>query len=264
MTEPEIPLPGGDVTQGVVRVGATVRRPVGAHSPLVHRVLRHLDAVGFDGAPRLLGRDERGREILTFVDGEVAGRPWAAWVGDADRAVSVARLLRRLDDAMLSFGVADQPQPAAPEAAERPWAVPQFVGHRDITPENTVFRDGRAHALIDFDLAGATSRVLEFSNLVLWWGGWMPPADRDPVFGGVDVAERGRLLADAYGLTASERRLVVPASIDAAGRSWERMRQRAERDGGGWARMWADGVGDRIRRREAWLASQDALREAMR
>ena len=46
MTEPEIPLPGGDVTQGVVRVGATVRRPVGAHSPLVHRVLRHLDADG--------------------------------------------------------------------------------------------------------------------------------------------------------------------------------------------------------------------------
>jgi hypothetical protein len=32
----EIPLAGGDVTEGVVRVGDTVRRPVGPHSPLVH------------------------------------------------------------------------------------------------------------------------------------------------------------------------------------------------------------------------------------
>ena len=72
----EIPLPGGDVTEGVVRLGDTVRRPLGDHSAQVHLVLRHLEASGFDGAPRLLGVDDRGREILTFVDGEVAGRPW--------------------------------------------------------------------------------------------------------------------------------------------------------------------------------------------
>lgn len=38
----EIPLAGGDVTDGVVRIGGTVRRPVGPHSPLVHALLRHL------------------------------------------------------------------------------------------------------------------------------------------------------------------------------------------------------------------------------
>ncbi|MBN8880879.1 MAG: aminoglycoside phosphotransferase family protein, partial [Salana multivorans] len=79
MTDVEIPLPGGDVTDGVVRVGDTVRRPIGDHSALVHRVLRHLEDAGFAGAPRLLGVDDRQREILTFVDGEVAGRPWPAW-----------------------------------------------------------------------------------------------------------------------------------------------------------------------------------------
>ena len=43
----EIPLAGGDVTEGVVRIGDTVRRPAGPHSPLVHALLRHLEAAGF-------------------------------------------------------------------------------------------------------------------------------------------------------------------------------------------------------------------------
>ncbi len=31
------------------------------------------------------------------------------------------------------------------------------------------------------------------------------------------------------------------------------MKRRAERDGGCWRRMWDEGVGDIIKRREAWL-----------
>jgi len=41
----------------VVRIGDTVRRPVGPHSPLVHALLAHLESVGFEGAPRFLGID---------------------------------------------------------------------------------------------------------------------------------------------------------------------------------------------------------------
>ena len=44
-----MPLAGGDVTEGVVRVGDTVRRPVGPHSPLVHALLAHLESAGFEG-----------------------------------------------------------------------------------------------------------------------------------------------------------------------------------------------------------------------
>ncbi len=251
----EIPLPGGDVTEGVVRLGDTVRRPLGDHSDQVHLVLRHLEARGFDGAPRLLGIDDRGREILTFVDGEVAGRPWPSWVGDLERGRSVARLLRRLDDAMLDLGLPDGatagPRPeGSPEPVGPP---PTFLGHRDVTPENTVFRDGVAFALIDFDLTRPSSRVDEVVNLLQWWGGWQAPEDRDPAFDGVDVAERGRELVDAYGMDAEDRAWLVPASISNAERSWFSMRDRARRLGGGWARMWDEGVGDAIRRRELWL-----------
>lgn len=106
----EIPLAGGDVTEGLVRVGNTVRRPVGPHSPLVHALLAHLEAVGFAGAPRFLGIDGSGREVLSYIDGEVAGRPRPAWIADEARLASVGRLVRAYDDAAASF----TPAPDAP------------------------------------------------------------------------------------------------------------------------------------------------------
>jgi hypothetical protein len=64
-------LVGGRITPGVVRIDATVRRPTGPHSPFVHRLLRFLEELDFDGVPRLLGIDEQGRETLSFIEGFV-------------------------------------------------------------------------------------------------------------------------------------------------------------------------------------------------
>ena len=262
----EISLPGGDVTEGVVRVGETVRRPMGPNSELVHRLLGQLEKAGVTCAPRFLGIDEEGREILTYIEGEVAGRPWPDWVADPDRAVSVARILRRLDDALVELGLPkDTPVRSWFSGAPEPVGpVASFLGHRDVTPENTVFQDGRAVALIDFDMAKPSSRVDEVVNLLLWWAGWMAPEDRSPVFADVDPGERGRLLVDEYGLTDEEREWVVPVAISAAQQSWHWMKNRAEDQGGGWRRMWDEGMGDQIRRREHWLvAEQDNLRRAI-
>ena len=267
--EPEILLPGGDVTVGVVRAGATVRRPPNPNSPFVHALLRHLEAVGFDGAPRFLGLDAKGRETLSFVEGEVAGRPRPEWIGDEDRLVSLARLVRRYDDATASFvppdgvrpdrGVATDPPGTPPEPA----GEPEIVGHLDVTPENVVFRDGRAVALIDFDLAAPATRADELSNLLLWWAPLFDPVDRDPLLRDVDVAARARLALDAYGASDADRERVVDVVAARTARAWFLMRHRAETLGGGWARMWDEGVGDVILRRRAWLEQNgDALRAA--
>ncbi len=66
----EIPLSGGFVT-GAVSVGGTVRRKLGPWSPAVHELLEHLEREGCVWAPRFLGIDEAGREILSFVEGVV-------------------------------------------------------------------------------------------------------------------------------------------------------------------------------------------------
>src|SRR5688572_15696926 len=70
----EVALKGGMTTPGVVRVGETVRRPLGERSAFVHDLLRHLELRGFDGAPRFVGIDEKGRETLTYISGSVPRR----------------------------------------------------------------------------------------------------------------------------------------------------------------------------------------------
>ena len=57
----------GGLTEVELR-GETVRRATGEWTPAVHALLGHLRAVGFDGAPRVLGMDG-DVEILTFVTG---------------------------------------------------------------------------------------------------------------------------------------------------------------------------------------------------
>ncbi|MGN9845318.1 aminoglycoside phosphotransferase family protein [Nonomuraea sp. H19] len=241
-----------------MRVGDTVRRPVGPNAPLVHALLRYLEEIGFAGAPRFLGIDAAGREVLTFIPGEVAGRPRPAWIADEERLASVGRLVRDYDDAVAgfvmpegvrpSFGFSEPPgmPPAPPYPAE-------LVGHMDYTPDNIVFRDGEAAALIDFDIAKPVARVDEVCNAMLYWAPLSDPLDADPLLREVDVPRRCRILADAYGMSDVDRSRLVEVAVLRTRRSWFSMKQIAEEQGGGWARMWDEGVGDQIKRREAWL-----------
>ncbi len=264
--EPETPLLGGDVTEGIVRVGATVRRPMGRNAAYIHALLLHLEQAGFEGAPRYLGVDRAGREVLTFIEGDVAGRPHPAWIADEGRLSSVGRLLRRYDDAAASF--------TAPEGIElnllsEPPGLPpapsyedELAGHLDITPENVVFRDAAAYALIDFDLARPATRVDELYNAMLWWAPLNEPRDVDPGLRGLDAPRRCRILADAYGMSDRDRGRLVEVATLRTRRTWHLMKHRAAVDGGGWRRMWAEGVGDIIKRREAWLERNGAAIEA--
>jgi hypothetical protein len=256
---PEVALPRGDVTEGVLRIGDTVRRPHQDSSDWVAAYLGHLEAAGFDGAPRYLGRDPQGRDVLSFLPGDVPGDPVDEWAASDDLLPGVARLVRRLHDASEGYApprrhIAGRPRPPLPPGE------PQLVAQRDVTPQNTVFRHGVAVGLIDFDLADWTTRSLDLANTAMHWVPLCDPADRQPAFREVDPGLRLRLLLDAYGRDAvSDQQLLASAELRFAA-SYDVMRWNAEHLGGGWARMWREGVGDVIRRRVAWYA---AVREQL-
>jgi Phosphotransferase enzyme family len=183
MASREVKLEGGRQSPGVVRVGDTVRRPVHRNSEFVHALLRHLDAVGFEGAPKLLGIDEEGREILTYVEGDVFAGPQddsepAEILSDA-KLVSAARLIRRFHDATAGT-------PLAGEA--------EVVCHPDLGQHNIVFRDDEAVAIIDWDEDTAPGpRVLDFSHAV-----WCLAEVGEQGGELSEQARRVRLLCDEY------------------------------------------------------------------
>ena len=53
-------LVGDGVTQGIVRIGDTVRRPLRPFSLTIQAYLAHLRDAGFTGAPLPFGVDEQG------------------------------------------------------------------------------------------------------------------------------------------------------------------------------------------------------------
>lgn len=251
----EVPLVGGDMTDGVVRIGDTVRRPLRPHSPAVHGLLRHLAAAGFDGAPRVLGIDDQDREILGWLPGETPGRPLPPYAVTDEALAGVAGLLRRYHDAAAGH----RPPPDA-RWDDRFTAnlddEPELIGHCDVTFDNVVFDGSRPYALIDFDLARPTSRLFDVVTTLRHWAPLADPADRDTLLTRIDVARVGRRLAlfcDAYGLDRAARREVLPAARLRFIRSHAAMRARAEHEGGGWARVWRAGAGNRLLRGRDWL-----------
>ncbi|MGV8908779.1 MAG: hypothetical protein ACOH1Y_07335 [Propionicimonas sp.] len=249
VNETEIRLPAGDVTEGVVRIGDTVRRPHQPQSYAVAAYLDHLQQRGFEGAPRFLGRDSSGRDVLTFLEGDVAGATIEdRFLGD-ELLVSVARLVHALHEAASGYRPLAEPFPVRPATQE----PVELVGHLDVTPQNVVVRDGVAFGLIDFDLAGETTRFRDSYNAAMHWVPLRAAADLSAGIERTDQLRRLRLFADAYDWTEQQRLDLPRFGAAAAATSRERMKLRAEEYGGGWARMWDEGVGDLIARRGRWL-----------
>ena len=177
MLEKEITLTGGKVTAGVVRVGNTVRRPQSANAVFVHKLLKHLEEVGFKEAPRFLGEDEQGREILTYFEGKVL--PGSGYILSDPQLINSAKLIRRLHDATADSVLA---------------SGHEIVAHNDLGPHNTVFVGEHPVGIIDWDDAVPGSRLRDFANAV---GNYVDAWDRSSSV--TEQARRIALMCNAYG-----------------------------------------------------------------
>jgi hypothetical protein len=179
----EIPLRGGRVTAGIVRIGHTVHRPATANSTFVHQLLGHLEIKGFEGAPTSLGTDEYGRDVFSFIEGDVPGD-----LGFYDDGIlrKAAALIRHYHDLTAELVDASAAHALGSE----------IICHNDLSPCNFVFRAGEPIAIIDFDAAAPGSRLHDLSYAAWLW------LD----FGSADItvsAQRRRLhlFAEAYGVS---------------------------------------------------------------
>ena len=267
MTEAEIDLvPRRNMADGKpprvrVRTGDTVHRTSYAWSPAVLDLLQHVEREGFEGAPRALGFDDQGREVLTFINGEVArgtefipdegGRfdlllPDFVWRDEV--LVHLGALLRGYHDAAATF-----------PWAGRSWCYEarepvETICHNEVFPSNTVFRNGVPVALIDWDTAAPGPRAWD-----LGWVAWRwVPFCRDEKCraiglpsGVADKARRFRLLLDAYGI---ERDLsIVHAGIDRARQMLEHQLEFAARGSAWEVELAHRGLFDEAELEIAWV-----------
>jgi hypothetical protein len=192
-----------DPHRRVVRVGDTVRRPLHPWSPTIHELLRHLESVGFPYAPRLLGIDAEGREVLTYIEGDSGGAAWAPVVADVG-LVAMAHLLREYHDAVRDFR----------PSAEAGWAASSgaldagdLVCHGDFGPWNLVWRGLRPVGILDWDYAWPARPLHDVAYAVEYVA---PFRDDDVCTGSLrhpappDRRRRLERFAEAYGLTTTD------------------------------------------------------------
>ncbi|MFF5244195.1 phosphotransferase [Streptosporangium sp. NPDC000095] len=180
----------------VRRHGDVVHRPASTASPTIHRLLRHVRAQGFDGAPQPLGFDADGAETLTFLHGEVheALPPELRTLELLD---SAATLLRRYHDAGATFATAPGDR----------WWLParspvEVVCHGDVAPYNCVVRDGLAVGLIDFDAAHPGPRLWDVAYAVYRFAPLHAPGNPDGYGGPMEQGRRAARFCRVYGIPA--------------------------------------------------------------
>jgi hypothetical protein len=207
MPEPEHILPGGNVT-GAVRIGETVHRQTNPWSPAVHGLLLHLQSHGFQGSPRFLGLDDQGREILSYIQGEIGHYPLKTYMWSDENLVAVAHFLHRYHDASSDY----HPDENTPWQFVYPdHQQHEIICHNDVAPYNMVYRHERPYALIDFDTAGPGPRIWDIAYAVYRF----VPLSYAPDMQALGLSDpplqshRLHLFCRAYGLQSSRSELLA-------------------------------------------------------
>lgn len=239
-------LVGGNVT-AVVRRGDTVRRETGEWTPAVHRLLRTLRDAGIEHVPEPLGIDEHGREILSFLPGEMLSdaAPAVLWSDDVLRAA--ARLLRRIHDA--SAPLIREETLVWRSARHEPAEV---ICHNDFATYNLVVEGEELRGAIDFDFASPGPRVWDLSYLAYRI---VPFAEDSADTGGLDRSRRLDQLIASYGGGFTAAEVVATAAQrldDLVEFTRERLRETGRIEFGEHAAMYArDAARLRARTRES-------------
>jgi hypothetical protein len=199
MDEGEERLTGGKVG-GAVRVGTTVRRPVGPWTPAVHALLAHL-APRLPHVPQVLGFDERGREVLTYLPGRVIDVVTERLT--LAQIASVMAWTRGFHAAVAGF---HHPGPWR----YFPLAGTTMIGHNDLAPFNACFDGDDLVGVFDWDMAGPSSPLHELA-FIAW--------TCVPLWEDIDAevaARRLTAIADGYGAFDARQILrAVPGRIRA-------------------------------------------------
>jgi hypothetical protein len=245
------PLLGGLVTNPV-RIHGDVHRNAGPWTPAVHTLLRHLEDAGFDGAPRVVGFDETGREVLTYIEGDAGSLQFPPGLLHEHGLMALGRLIRAFHDAVASFVPASD---AVYRIGTRPLGPGEIVCHGDLGYWNTVWHGDEVVGLIDWDTAEPAAPLRDVAvaamTTVPMHGddrasrvGFLLPLDR-----------RGRLAAFCSGYGDVTPTEVVQAAADSMTLEMERLQTFGAEGREPWASLLEGGQLRMFETVAAWIAA---------
>jgi len=232
----EIKLTGGFASE-VARIGETVRRTLSPNAGFVHELLDLFAQHDWAGAPRFLGVDSAGREMLSYLDGHVAWQRVQPPEVISDESLAMtARLVRQFHDLTAGSHLAGSEQ---------------VVCHNDLSPKNTVYRDLgaglRPVAFLDWDRAAPGPRLHDVAFMCLQY------LDLGPGIAETADAIHGlRLLCDAYGL--ADRGDLIETIMWWQDRDWREIEAAASAGAPGAITLQAAGVIEEAQAAWAWVA----------
>lgn len=233
MLESEEALEGGNLNSGVVRFGETVRRRSGPWTPAVHHLLGFLADRGYP-APRPIGMDEKGREVLTFIPGQSV-HP------DHLEIIDSVETLRRVGSLITDFHVAQDGYVAPTDAIWRnegrdPTGSDEVIAHNDLAPWNLITGiDG--WVFIDWDLAAPGRRFWDLAWALHSFVGLWPESELTDE----EFARRIAAFCDGAGVVASDRSPLLEVVVERTHHHADILQERAGEGLVEYQRLVADG-----------------------
>jgi hypothetical protein len=132
MEQQEIPFSSGESNRNVVKVGDTVRKEPAENCEFVRKVMTELTNNNFNYSPKYLGVDDKGREIMTYVEGEQMNHTEIS----LDLMKQTFGALRQFHDIFSKSEL---------KGAE------ETLIHTDFAPWNLIVKDNKLVGVLDFD-----------------------------------------------------------------------------------------------------------------
>jgi len=236
MPNREQPLDGGNSNPDVVRVGCTVRRAAGPWTPAVHHLLEYLASNSYP-APRPMGMDEKGREVLSFVPGECVHPNNLALVASDEGLRRVGRHIADYHRAQEGF-VAPVDAHWRDEGRD-PTGSAEVFAHNDLAPWNLVAGPA-GWVFIDWDLVAPGRRLWDLAWALHSFVGLWPdsPLDDATIVRHIGAFCEGAEVDDA------ERPALLDVVVERTSDHAELLRCRAATGESKFVRLVADGHAD--------------------
>ncbi|WP_254359268.1 phosphotransferase [Microbacterium hominis] len=193
--------------------------------------------------PRVLGRDDVGRQIIEFVPGRLAEELLPLGVADLGR---VGRLIRAIHDAAEQMGV-----PADPWDVLIPARDADLICHNDLAPWNLIV--GERWVFIDWDGAGPSTRLWDLAYAAQAFA--LNDVDESPIL----AAKRLAALVDGYGADRGLREALPKAMAQRTEAMHDLLRTAHAAGRQPWATMYVEGHGDHWRAAAEYVTEHEGV-----